>query len=230
MLRPLIRMLFGSVLVCACGEAVRVGAAREALTGVPGASGISELPRSTAAPLYLEVWARVHGSTSGPLERDMPLHAGDRIGLTARTSSHAEVLLLYCDHDGMLSVFPSAGALMFQADQRVQLPAAGMDIQLGPDAGPESLYVLASRAPLLQADPLLHAALSGDAPALAPSCGPALEALLDGPMPSPPAPARSARAALRGIDVSDPYRSVARAFAAEDGVVILGFPFEHLAQ
>jgi hypothetical protein len=224
MLRALFILLCWPLLACACSEAVRVGVAREALTGAPGASSLSELPLSAAAPLYLEVWARVHGSASGPLERDMPLYAGDRIGLSARTSSNAQVLLLYCDHNAMLSVYPSGGALSFEADQRVQLPAAGMDIQLGPDAGPESLYVLASRRPLAQADPRLDAALLGAATAAA-SCGPALETLLGGA-----ALARPGRATLRGVDVSDSYRSVARAFAAEDGVVILGFAFEHLAR
>ena len=230
MQRGLFVLVCGLWLMAACSEAVRVGATRQALTGAPGASSVFDLtlpvlpPPSAATPLYLEVWARVRGSANGSLEREMSLHAGDRIGLQARTSCNAHVLLLFCDQNAMLSVFPVEGALAFRADQRVPLPAAGIDIRLGAEVGRESLYVVASRAPLAQADPRLHAALSSERVNTARSCGPALEALLGGALPTPP---NGVRAALRGVDVSDAYRSVARAFAAEAGVVVVGFPFGH---
>jgi len=210
-------------LIAGCGPAVPVAGASRALTA---AFSQSEPSPRAAPPLYLEVWARVHGSAIGPLERDMPLRTGDRIGLSARTSSAAHVLLMHCDRRAVLSVYPAQGALPFQADRRVQLPAAGMDLQLGSDAGRELLYVLASRAPLREADPQLYAAVMQASDA-APACGPAFETLLSGATVR--SKRRAALAAVRGVDVSDALRGVSRAFAEEDGVVVLGFAFEHLA-
>jgi len=220
----------------ACTQAVRVGGLREALVMQraapevePGASDPSE-PTSfppgsaSAAPLYLEVWARAHGSVMAPLEPGMRLRAGDRIGVTARTSCAAQVLLLHCDRDAQLSVFPAQGTLALPAARRVQLPAAGMELPVGSTEGQEHLYVLASRAPLAEADPGLSAALAADPP---PACGPDLERLLRGGEQT--APTRT-RAALRGIDVSNAHYGVARAFAEDDGVVVLGFAFVGGAQ
>ena len=194
----------------ACAQPVQVGGLSQAL-----------MPPTAAlhAPLYLEVWLRAHGSVVGPLLPGMRLREGDRLGVSARTSCSANVLLLYCDRDHVLSVFPERGALAFEPDRRVQLPAAGMDLPVGADAGSERLYVLASRAPLAQADPALAAALGAQAP---PACDAGFEALLRGGAEQP-----RRLAAVRGIDVSDAYHGVARAFAAEDGVVVLSFEIEH---
>lgn len=236
MSRELMRWLLAVISLltpaAGCTEAVRVGGLRQALvaqSASPDAaddvslsgSDTSAPPRSaSAAPLYLEVWARAHGSVMAPLEPGMRLHAGDRVGVTARTSCEAQVQLLHCDRDGQLSVFPAQGAIALPPARRVQLPAAGMELPVGPNDGQERLYVLASRTPLAEADPSLSAALGADPP---PACDPELERLLRGKTPAGQHP----HVTLRGVDVSNAYYGVARGFAEDDGVVVLGFVFEH---
>ena len=171
-------------------------------------------PAVASAPLYLEVWVTVHGTSVGPFRSDIALHSGDRIALQARTSIAANVYLLHCDPQHVLSVFPESGPLQFLADRRVSLPASGLDIRLDGPPGPETLYIVASRRPLDQADPRLHAALTpGDQSACQDPVARAMP---------------STRATLRGVEVSRAYDSVARAFAGDDGVIVLRFPFQHL--
>jgi hypothetical protein len=177
-------------------------------------------------PLYLEVWATVHGTTAGAFHANIALHSGDRIGLQARTSIAANVYLLHCDAKRVLSVFPSAGPLRFDADRRVSLPVAGMDIHLEGSTGRETLYVVASRRPLDQSDPDLYAALARAASSENdPLCSAHFEALCAG---ENVVRAQAVRATLRGVEVSSSYDSVARAFAEADGVIVLRFPFRHL--
>lgn len=199
------------VLECliGCGSA-RVSSTRE----ISRSAQALMLAASAAAPppLYLEVWATVHGTSAGAFHSDIVLHSGDRIALQARTSIAANVVLLHCDPQQVLSVFPESGALQFLADRRISLPASGMDIRLNGSPGRETLYIVASRRPLIQADPGLHAALApGDQ-----------RACRD--MSARPAK----RSAVRGIEVSRAQDSVARAFAGDDGVIVLRFPFQHL--
>ncbi|HEY2735055.1 MAG TPA: hypothetical protein VGI70_13760 [Polyangiales bacterium] len=186
-----------------------------------------------AAPLYLEVWGVVHGSAVGPLLPGMTLHSGDRIGLQARTSSVANVYVIHCDSSEAISVFPASGPIAFPADRRVDLPAVGKDLRLTTAPGDEILYVVASKRPLDESDPALQALLSrsksGDDDRL---CGGTFEASLAGRDAPRHAHDRTGRgqplAALRGIASPEAYPSGARAFANDDGVIVLRFPYRHL--
>jgi Domain of unknown function (DUF4384) len=227
--------------ILACLQGCAAAAADSAPGELIGTSARTPLQLALAAtvvpapPLYLEVWATVRGTAVGLFHPGVALHSGDTIGLQARTSIAAHVYLMHCDRNAVLSVFPTSGPIDFRADQRVSLPAAGMDIRLSGAPGNETLYVVASRHPLDRSDPVLQATLSrtsthGDEPV----CGEQLEGLLAGSSPTGRAHARERtprarqRAALRGIELSDGSYSVARAFAVEDGVIVLRFPFHHL--
>jgi hypothetical protein len=232
------RELAGAVVVLSCLHGCAASVAGSARAGwspsanrsvsvvaTSGAAGPTVA--ASSAPLSLEVWATVHGSAVGPLFPGMLLHSGDRIGLQARTSIEASVYLVHCASDGTLSVYPSSGPVLFEADQRVSLPAADKDLPLRGRPGKEVLYVLASKTALRRADPALHAALSGTDPDWEWNCGDEFEALLAGPPPGLPARAKY-RFALRGYDSSDARYTVARAFADERGVIVLRFPFQHV--
>jgi len=193
------------------------------------------------APLGLEVWATVHGTYVGPLHPEMVLHSGDRIGVRARTSSVADVYLLHCDARDALSIYPSAGAVRFTADQRVELPAIGKDLRLAGAPGHETLYVVASKRPLEHADPELEAALSnahasphpndlaaaGARETPDPACGRQLETLLASSWADRSGESTRRRFAVRGVDTSDAFDAVARAFADGDDVVVLRFAYRH---
>jgi hypothetical protein len=192
--------------------------------------------RSHASPLYLDVWVTAHGTAVGPLLPNMVLHSGDRIGLQARTSSAANVYVIHCDGSRALSVYPASGPISFPAEQRVDLPAVGKDLRLTSSPGDEILYVVASRQRLDESDTWLKEFLSAKhASGAAQVCGGEFEKLLAGPS----APRQQPRArlelartpprhALRGVVTRDIYSTMARAFAADDGVIILRFPFRHL--
>jgi hypothetical protein len=108
----------------------------------------------------------------------------------------------------------------------VSLPAAGMDIHLAGAPGRETLYVVASRRPLAQSDPHLYATLARAAASENdPICSAQFEALCAGDNPTR---LQRVHATLRGVEVSNAYDSVARAFAQADGVVVLRFAFQHL--
>jgi hypothetical protein len=184
-------------------------------------------------PLYLEVLASLHGPTRTPFVPDVTLHPGAQISLQARTSSTAHVYMLHCDARATLSVFPDAGGIEFRADQWVALPAAGMPIKLGSEPGTETVYVIATRDALELADARLERTLTaGVAQPAATQCGAALDALLAGknetsalPPTAATPPARKLPYAVRGVDVSKPASPVARAFAQDDGVVVLRFSY-----
>jgi len=193
-------------------------------------------------PLYLEVWPTVHGTAAGPLFPHMGLHSGDRIGLQARTSRAAHVYLIHCDGSDLLSVFPAAGPIQFPADERVALPAVGQDLRLTDAPGAEALYIVASQEPLDRSDPRLEAALARarESDGLH-GCGSKLEALLIGSSeharraharrsiaPEREREREQKQGALRGIEGSQAYPSVARAFSEEDGVIVLRFRYRHL--
>jgi hypothetical protein len=188
----------------------------------------SHRDKAVPAPLYLEVSARLH-DTRAPFVSDIPLHPGAQIELQARTSVAAHVYMLHCSADAALSVFPDAGGINFRADQWVPLPAAGMNITLGDKSGTETVYVIAARAALDVSDLRLGSWLTESVshPGVA-RCGAELEAALAGREKWVPRRAagwktRKLPFALRGVDTST--GSVARAFAGEDGVVILQFSY-----
>jgi hypothetical protein len=196
------------------------------------ASNASSVP---TAPLYLEVWATLAGSAAGLFYPDVALHSGDTIGLQARTSIAAHVYLMHCSQSAQLSIFPASGPIEFRAEQVVSLPAPGIDFRVSGAPGSETLYVVASLQPLNRSDPLLQDALSrASAQRAEPICGAELEALLGARNRPGPGEVREhtprarQRAALRGIELSDGSLSVARALAADDGVIVLRFPFRHL--
>jgi hypothetical protein len=184
---------------------------------------------SPSTPLYLDVWAMVHGTAVGPLFPYMVLHSGDRIGLQARTSGVANVYVMHCDASAALSVFPASGPIAFPADQRVELPAVGKDLRLTTSPGDEILYVLASRQPLAASAPALQAILARtEASGARQVCSREFEDLLAGPNSPHRTTRTEQRAALRGVGTRDSYSSAAHAFAADDGVIVLRFPFRHL--
>lgn len=186
-------------------------------------------------PLYLEVQANVRGTLRAPFVPDMTLAQRAQILLRARTSSTAHVYMLHCDAHAALSIFPDAGGIDFRADQWVSLPAAGMPIRAGDVPGHETVYVIATRAPLAHSDAPLERWLSDtlQQPEAA-RCDGRLASLLAGAAapgldtPQPTAahpPARKLPFALRGVDITNPKSSIARAFAERDGVVILRFTY-----
>jgi hypothetical protein len=218
----MLRRATAVVIAVACLHAC-AAPRREAKPALPSAPSIDA---GSGAPLYLEVWARTHGSVAGPLFPEMALRSGDRIGVGARTSCGADVYLLHCDRLEVLSVYPETGPVHFDADRRVTLPAPGMDLQLSNEPGHETLYIVASKHPLAQADPALQAAL-----ALKPStpghpgCGPALERVLRGSADPKPEPSS---VAVRGVELSSAGSSVRRVLARDDGIVVLRFPYRHV--
>jgi hypothetical protein len=234
-----VRVLTVAVLTClqACAGATAGAAQGEFDMTPPRGSGVPA-PNATAVPtppLYLEVWATLGGSAAGLFYPDVALHSGDTIGLHARTSTAAHVYVMHCGGSARLSVFPASGSIDLRADQVVSLPATGMDIRLTGAPGNETLYVMASRQPLNRSDPALQAALSRtSAQPDEPICGAELEALLGARNRPGPGqvrehtPRAQQRAALRGIEMSDGSFSVARALAADDGVIVLRFPFRHV--
>lgn len=159
-----------------------------------------------------------------PFVPDVQLHPGAKIELKARTSIAAHVYMLHCAADASLSVFPDAGGINFRADQWVPLPAAGMSVELGDKSGTETVYVIATRDNIERSDAHLGRWLTDSVtrPEGA-RCGQELEAALSGQQHfvQRTAAGRSRRPpfALRGVDTST--GSVARAFAEQDGVVIL---------
>jgi hypothetical protein len=218
MLRRVTAVLIAAACLHACAAPRR--ASKLALPSAP------PIDAGSGSPLYLEVWARTHGSVAGPLFPEMALRSGDRIGVGARTSCGADVYLLHCDRLEVLSVYPETGPVHFDADRRVTLPAPGMDLQLSNEPGHETLYLVASKRPLEQSDPALQAAL-----ALKPStpghpgCGPSLEAALRGNTNTEPQPSGLA---VRGVELSSTGSSVTRVLAGADGVVVLRFSYRHL--
>lgn len=191
----------------------------------PTANAASQTTPRRKPPLYLEVQASLRGATRAPFVPDVTLHPGAQISLLARTSSAAHVYMLHCDAHAALSVFPDAGGIHFRADQWVPLPAAGMPIKLGAQAGAETVYVLATLEPLQRADARLEHWLSERVrePQTA-RCDEELESLLRGPpLTAASSPARKLPYALRGVDISQ--GQAARAFGLSDGVVVLRFPY-----
>jgi hypothetical protein len=181
------------------------------------------------APLYLEVRASLRGALRGPFVPDMTLAPRSQIAVQARTSSAARVYVLHCDAHAALSVFPDAGGIDFRADQWVTLPAADMPIQLGSGPGNETVYVIATRERLAVSDATLGSWLTErlQQPQAA-RCDAKLATLLAGSALPPTAaspPPRKLPYAVRGVDVSNPRSSVARAFAESDGVVVLRFAY-----
>jgi hypothetical protein len=184
--------------------------------------------KARQAPLYLEVSARLR-DTRAPFVSDIQLHPGAKIELQARTSIASHVYMLHCSADAALSVFPDAGGINFRADQWVPLPAAGMSIELGDKSGTETVYVIAARDALELSDVGLGRWLTDSvARPGAARCGQDLEAALSGrehwvQRRAAGWPTRRQPFALRGVDTST--GSVARAFAEQDGVVILQFSY-----
>jgi hypothetical protein len=203
-----------------------------------GPSSDADVARHST-PLGLEVWATVatvDREYFGPLHPDMVLHAGDRIGVRARTTSVADVYLLHCDGRDALSIYPAGGAVRFSADQRVDLPVVGKDLRIRGFPGHETLYVVASKRPLERADPALQAVLSqahdtaasDDLQHPQASCGRQFEILLaSARWSSRLSDSVRRRFTLRGVDTSDAFDAVARAFADDDGVVVLRFAYQH---
>jgi hypothetical protein len=186
------------------------------------------------APLYLDVWATVHGSTLGSLHPGRALRSGDRIRLEARTSLDADVYLVHCDDAGTASVYPETGAIRVRSDQRVSLPAAGIDLRLDNAPGHETFYVVATNRALDAVDPSLHELFAQARSEEGAGCGPELDEILSGSTRAPRlARARDgterveARFALRGIELSDLYYTQARALADDDGIVVLRFAVVH---
>jgi hypothetical protein len=225
------RSLTAVMIAAACcqGCAAPRSAPKPTLPSAPAIDDTHMHTHSTA-PLYLEVWARTHGSVAGPLFPDMTLRSGDRIGLGARTSCGADVYLLHCDRLDLLSVYPESGPVHFDADRRVSLPAPGMDLQLSNEPGYETLYIVASKHPLEQSDPALQAALllQPSRPGH-PGCGRALESALRG-VRSKQARLSAAEhsVAVRGVELSSMQGTVTRALAGDDGIVVLRFPYRHV--
>jgi hypothetical protein len=199
----------------------------------PESGSASKAPQTRKPPLYLEVQASLRGQARGPFVPDITLHPGAQISMRARTSIAAHVYMLHCDASSALSVFPDAGGIGFRADQWVSLPAAGMPIRLGAQAGIETAYVVATREPLAISDTRLERWLTDRMrePQTA-RCDAELESLLAGPPLTAAgiAPARKLPYALRGVDTSQPHGQVARGFAANDGIVILRFSYKNAPQ
>jgi hypothetical protein len=214
--------LFVVVLLSACATAAAPGG-----VALPAAAERIELaPSAQRVPaLYLDVWVAVHGTSIGPLYPDMTLHSGDRIGLQARTSSAAEVYVIHCDGAQTLSLI---GPVNFLADQRVPLPAAGIDLRLQGLPGDEAVYVIASRRPLGDAAPRMAAMLAGAAaaPELA-RCGAALDQELADSPATPARALRLGRRSLRGAELSHDDLAAVHACSEDDGVVVLRFGFRH---
>jgi hypothetical protein len=211
-------------------------------TCVPGQRAAADsVAHATEKPaLYLELWPTVRAGTGrarGPFVPDISLHGGDTIELMVRTSSEAQVYLLHCDTSGTLSIFPDAGGIPFHADQWVTLPASDVPIVLGASPGTETLYVVSTRDPLERSDPKLSALLARAANAPDTTCDEQLEALLVGNPVEPKAagstpftvkpPPHKSRYALRGVDLSRPTSPIARAFAEQDGVVVLRLTYQN---
>jgi hypothetical protein len=196
----------------------------------PASSSASQAPQVCKPPLYLEAQASLRGKVRGPFVPDITLHPGAQIALRARTSIAAHVYMLHCAADSVLSVFPDAGGIEFRADQWVPLPAAGMPIRLGSQAGTETVYVVATREPLASADARLERWLTQRLrdPQTA-RCDAELESVLAGPplTAATTAHARKQLYALRGVDTSQPDGQVARGFASNDGVVVLRFSYKN---
>jgi hypothetical protein len=229
--------LFASItlvfLVCLVGT--RTAADSQSVQRRASAAAAASAPDTSArkTPLYLEVRASLRGALRGPFVPDMTLAPRSQIVVQARTSSAARVYMLHCDAHSTLSIFPDAGGIDFRADQWVSLPAADMPIQIGSGPGNETVYVIATRERLALSDAKLASWLaeSMQQPQAAP-CDAQLSALLAGsgaarerglqPTAANPPP-RKLPYALRGVDVST--SSVARAFAENDGVVVLRFAY-----
>jgi hypothetical protein len=226
--RSLCALFACSVLhVLSPGQHTAAESPESARTEAAGAAQ-SQRDKPVQAPLYLEVSARLR-DTRAPFVSDIQLHPGAQIELQARTSVAAHVYMLHCSADAALSVFPDAGGINFRADQWVPLPAAGMNITLADKSGSESVYVIAARDALEVSDLRLGRWLteSVSRPQGA-RCGAELEAALAGrerwvPRRAAGWKTRKLPFALRGVDTST--GSVARAFAEQDGVVILQFSY-----
>lgn len=171
----------------------------------------------------------MHTPLRTPFVADMTLAPRAPIALQARTSGAARVYLLHCDAQAALSIFPDAGGITFRADQWVSLPAADMPLRTGTEPGVETLYVLATREPLAQSDGALARWLADRL--LQPEaarCDLDLSERLAGPsaprVAQPTAanpPPRKLPYAVRGVDISNLKRAEPRAFAADDGIVVL---------
>jgi hypothetical protein len=225
MLKPLAshRSLFALLtlvfLVCLVGTRTAADSQSTQISAAGAAPATARKP-----PLYLEVQASVRGALRQPFVPDMTLAPRAQVVLQARTSHAARVYMLHCDAHAALSVYPDAGGIDFRADQWVSLPAADMPIHVGSEPGNETVYVIATRERLVESDAPLERWLAERLrQPQAARCDGELAALLTGSVGLQPTashrPARKLPYAVRGVDVSK--RSVARAFAESDGVVVL---------
>jgi hypothetical protein len=183
------------------------------------------------AEFKLQVWATTHGSVEGPLQNNENLISGDRISLQARTTLASNAYLVYCDTHAELTVFPVSNGIAMPAGELRQLPAESKDLTLDHTPGKEVFYVVATLRPLQQSDPALHGVLTGgNTP-----CGRPLEAALVGAPRAAPVTSHNAAAALprptaltvRGINLTDAVDNSVSAAARDDGIVVLGFSFNH---
>jgi hypothetical protein len=124
-----------------------------------------------------------------------------------------------------------------EGQKRRALLAEGKQFRLDDSAGNETIYVVASKESLNQADPALDEALARDRSGNSkPDCGPSLEGSLAGAKVERAKPAPAPRIAklttpvpwnVRGLKVVDGDDEAVKASAGSDGIVVLRFRFQH---
>jgi hypothetical protein len=129
-----------------------------------------------SVPFTLQIGLRVHGSKEGPLSDADTVMTGDHIQVFAQTTEDAHMYLAFCAEDRNLVVFPSHGSISTPAGTTTAAPGKDASLVVDDHLGSETLYVILSRADLMNTDSRLadaiHAAQSGEAAA---DCGPGFQ-------------------------------------------------------
>lgn len=195
-----------------------------------------------STPFELEITPRLRGSREANLRSGDKVVTRDKIRITARTSVNAHLYLAYCDRERRLAFFPKDGSIEAKAGKTTYAPAQNADIVLDDQAGPEALYVIASRRRLDLADPELAEAMSKVRPGAADvDCGAPLEKVLAKRKPTEPVIGRASGALARGAARVPPPAELDRggyikwtkagevsAGGDRDGIVVVRYNFTHV--